>query len=961
MSESKKPETKASEDTNKEAELGDNKSKMYNPEDLEIKIEKYPYATSPLLIDEFFLMGYTENLLQEKIINPIISEITTKNNLENYYNITEKKIRYLPSALSSISSETIMKKIDIENLTEYAFPNPASIYCYIENNNTKNEEPKVYQNIFNNNNNDTICNGYVYHFYEKKNYEIYMGEKKYNLIFYFPKFFIIISQYNYFFVFYQICTYLYQQFLREDNEIPLEIQIYNIVNYLPCPLNSKVELSIYAKNNVLNIKTFDEFKKNNIIFLEQLGAYKHSELNFCKIFEICTPEFIIQILLQILTGDKMAFFHENPEILSYFIFFLYQITFPLTPKEDSYYFNPNKYYFMEDNNFLQLIGFSCFFDQIKNYHPKKNFLIFEKEQEFYRKDLFVSRGDFTLVDLKTCNIKFYSLEDEENEEDDEIDNASEEKLNTKENEQHTYNKENQIKVDINSYLLKLFKKQEKPSSVPIEINKIINELYESLLNLSNIVKEKKYFSFLAENDDIKKYSIDIQEAFIRFIALFCNCYLNYQKKKSDIEKIEKKIFDNFKNTGFCDMLENMKDYYKPKEPIFMRISKKNFINLMSIFKIDETNQMLFKGHFLKFLDCMFVKGQETQSVSFFDFFKYYNENLKKDIFKLTNDINIDKRKIKKEKLKEYNYYYKYKTINLSSNLILKYNLLLTNLSEEIKSKIFPKKVQIDNQYLYSKDINELIDNYLISNKLLNFKNLLQFCILSIVVISIGELKLMAFTEPIYNLFDKMNLQIRKYVELILNVSYRFLVKCNIKSKQEVNQYFDIFKKALLDKNLCLNDELTKLQKIIKEFVKSKEDGYNIIPKNIISKILVTDEDSLYELIPDKLSSENYDDVQKEGKIEKKISLTASLLDNKEINQDFIYYPNTLFRKLSEMMYRFYHTLDIEKERDEYYKLIINVMFYVRLIKDKFPDNTLKFLFYCLIKENNINETGGTPK
>ena len=76
--------------------------------------------------------------------------------------------------------------------------------------------------------------------------------------------------------------------------------------------------------------------------------------------------------------------------------------------------------------------------------------------------MFVSRGDFTLVDLKTCNIKFYSLEDEENEEDDEIDNAPEEKLNTKENEQHTYNKENQIKVDINSYLLKLFKKQEKP-------------------------------------------------------------------------------------------------------------------------------------------------------------------------------------------------------------------------------------------------------------------------------------------------------------------------------------------------------------------------------------------------------------------------------------------------------------------------------------------------------------------
>ena len=26
------------------------------------------------------------------------------------------------------------------------------------------------------------------------------------------------------------------------------------------------------------------------------------------------------------------------------------------------------------------------------------------------------------------------------------------------------------------------------------------------------------------------------------------------------------------------------------------------------------------------------------------------------------------------------------------------------------------------------------------------------------------------------------------------------------------------------------------------------------------------------------------------------------------------------------------------------------MFYIRLMKEKFPENTLKFLFYCLIKE-----------
>ena len=33
--------------------------------ELEKKIEKYPYATSPLLIDEFFIMGYTDIIKNE--------------------------------------------------------------------------------------------------------------------------------------------------------------------------------------------------------------------------------------------------------------------------------------------------------------------------------------------------------------------------------------------------------------------------------------------------------------------------------------------------------------------------------------------------------------------------------------------------------------------------------------------------------------------------------------------------------------------------------------------------------------------------------------------------------------------------------------------------------------------------------------------------------------------------------
>ena len=123
-------------------------------------------------------------------------------------------------------------------------------------------------------------------------------------------------------------------------------------------------------------------------------------------------------------------------------------------------------------------------------------------------------------------------------------------------------------------------------------------------------------------------------------------------------------------------------------------------------------------------------------------------------------------------------------------------------------------------------------------------------------------------------------------------------------------------------------------------------------KDIITNILNTSEDSLFILEPGKLEVKDYEDVQKDGKIETKISITGNLLENKEITEDFIYYPNTLFKRFNELVYDFYKDLNLDKIRNEYYKLIINLMFYIRLVKDTFPKDTLKFLFYCLIDKKD---------
>ena len=138
------------------------------------------------------------------------------------------------------------------------------------------------------------------------------------------KFFIIISKYNYFYSFHHICKYIQEQFLNPKNEIPLEIQIYNLVNFLPCPLNKKIEIKLSAKNGIFNYKTLDEYlnftnkDKNYTIYLDQLGAFKHSEINMGKIFEIFPPFLVNFIVWKRVISKKIKFSLVVKYILNYF-------------------------------------------------------------------------------------------------------------------------------------------------------------------------------------------------------------------------------------------------------------------------------------------------------------------------------------------------------------------------------------------------------------------------------------------------------------------------------------------------------------------------------------------------------------------------------------------------------------------------------------------------------------------
>ena len=167
--------------------------------------------------------------------------------------------------------------------------------------------------------------------------------------------------------------------------------------------------------------------------------------------------------------------------------------------------------------------FLFFFD------PEKNFLIFEKEKETLRKDNEPNKLQYTIVDLKNGTIKFYSS-DEDNDFDED------EKSAKKKDGEPTYSEEEQIKIDIYKFLSELFKNPD--NYLNVGLNEIIYELYKKLETLEALIKEKKYFSYFIENENINKFSLEVQEAFLRFIILFYNEYFKvYGKDKEKKENI----------------------------------------------------------------------------------------------------------------------------------------------------------------------------------------------------------------------------------------------------------------------------------------------------------------------------------------------------------------------------------------------------------------------------------------
>ena len=871
-----------------------------NQEEKEFKylqtiIKKYPSSSSIHLIDYFLIIGYEDIYIQEKIIKEIQSkEIPSTSGKTNIYQTKE-----YPVVLSSINSDYEGEIIDDENIIKSLFPSE-NVNIYYDKYDNIDFDLNIKRIIFSIKENNIINNGFAYKFYEAINLPN-------RIRIFIPKIFLIISQYKYYTTFYNICKEIHNLFYSNNIQIPIELQLYNIVNYIPVPIGKRLDMTLFPfyELNVINKCQFNEefisLDDQKIYSLERIKGYNEPEINIGEIFEVINIESFIETYIQILIGNSVSIIYNDIEILSIIIFLFNQFLFPLNSNENIFSIKKNT---SSQND-----------EYIYEFNPDNN-------------------NKFCL----DINKKIFNLKSEGNEDNKKLYEFLKKIISEiiKENEMNDENS------SINSELSENIKK------LVINLKKIKEK------NIRYILKEKKYnfYEMFNEKETGEKNYI-ILDSFYKFnLQISAHYYKYYFNKEENNDTDEEKLFYNlFTNSAYSKIINQQDNNCNAIEKII-------FENIINYKKHFESNELLNN---LDIFDLIYKpkESDKFEALTFLEFYKYYLINLQsyfKDI--ISNDFVY----CKKDKSENPNFLYKYKKINLDKNIILKYNYLLEQMPSEDKDKCFPyldsNSLSILKSEMKIKDINNTFDTFLINNKVINTIDLIKYGILIIAAISIQGHKLIFFTECIYDLIQKINMSLNKYIEIFLSIAYRVFTNEKNQNLSIYEKYFDIFN-LVKDNNLInLNHNIKTIHEKITSFIESIKDKKKEIKESSDYK-LVKDSDSkkLYSLEPKLKDKEVLNIISNVGLNSNikgnKINFKTKILKDKIISLNDVFTPLKLFNSLNKQFDEFYLTTEFGKiNKDEYRKLVIHLIYYCSLFPNDFDKDIIKFLIYCLKFDKN---------
>jgi len=754
-------------------------------------IKKYPFlGYSTNIIEYFSIIGYNEKYIP---------------NMLNNLKCEEKKIP--PTILSSITSNTDFGLVDNDLIIDQIYPDIPEIILINKNNkNNKNNSnqgppPKsnvIYSFCFDSTDGKNklfhVC--FALKFHEKYVFEETKEE------YYIPKAFCIISQYYYFTFFKYICENLYSIMSQKlSNTIPIEFTIYNIINFIPSPINYKYNLNLFS---------YDIHE----IEIGQLSGYPYLDFDLSQIFNLLPRNLVLEIFILTFLESAMIFFSSNLELLNMVMFIMYVLNYPCN---DSTYFwhivSVSKENFVEENKFvgkliISMLGYNGTYNENidTSCFGNNHFIV-----DIDNKKIFVN------------NIDYLDLEEDEKKEHNNLESL----LNYIEN---IITKKDKISDDsfIKQYVLKLKK----------SLDGILTKNPENPKYTSNPINT--YVNFFKMTKNVVKINKSIQEIFYDFclniLMLFFqdNCFnTSFDKLKKDtpdeilkrlnrfrgfdedkkMTKEDEFFFRSFRGSikykiYFENFIQNMEAIDVFKIPLLF---SEEFINI----KIRDTKNIFDKISYFSIIDSLYLKyNNRVINITLNNINSYYETNLKKHF---SNILYCQKENLQ--------------LMTLNKEIINKYIYLLNNLYDTDQLKdLFPSiYIQIENPIIDIKksDIIKAIIDYFEKENIIEIPNYIVYGLVYIYAISIPLYpfeKLYEYLDQLREILVHLKIFARQVIYILIKTFFKFYLIHKEKdiysnlSVSSLKMYFFMLVNGVLRENFMTPNE--EMMQILHEFFSS---------------------------------------------------------------------------------------------------------------------------------------------
>ena len=242
--------------------------------------------------------------------------------------------------------------------------------------------------------------------------------------------------------------------------------------------------------------------------------------------------------------------------------------------------------------------------------------------------------------------------------------------------------------------------------------------------------------------------------------------------------------------------------------------------------------------------------------------------------------------------------------------------------------------------------------------------LINFSILGLVILTVSKHTLFYFPLEIGEVINNLIFLTRKFSEILLSVALRVFMQEKDKKYYIYEKYFYIYKVAIENKNIFPNDQLINIKKSIDRFTNLFENE-KVENLSNIKEEMEKIKNKKYELSYNKSFLKKYNVLELTQDIElnekekkKKLDLKFSCDKIKKLDYPLIYPIQKIYDKICYFIDNYYKNLDydfIKKDKDEFNKLIIYLLFYVTILKEKkdkkdargFPKDIESFLISCL--------------